>query len=640
MKKTSLLFFILCIAGLLQAQVYKTVNCTAGHLADSLNSDERNTVTDLTLTGTIDARDFKTMRDSMSILAVLDANGATIAAYTGTLGTAGTSSIVYPANVVPNNACYRGAGNNITLTSVILPSSANSIGSSAFSYCIHLASVTIPSSVTSIGSSAFCYCSALSSVTIPSLVTSIGNFSFGQCTGLTAIILPSSVTSIDDLAFYSCSGLTSPAITISSSLTSIGTQAFAGCNGSLSVNAGNPNYSSVDGVLFNKTKTTLLQCLTSQTGSYAIPSTVNTIETYAFYECSNITDISMPSSVTTINSYAFTDCSGLNSVNIPSTVLSIGYSAFNTSSGFISVDPGNPNYLSEDGILFNKTKTLLIACPTSITGNYSIPSTVATIGVFGFENCMDLTSIVIPTSVSSLEGYAFFNCQGLNSIFSNDTTPVDLSSSDEVFFGIDPANCTLYVPVGSSASYMAAVEWKNFNTIIEGDGLWLSDSVLNLAADEGSSAMTDLHSNTSWTAGSDKSWLTVSPDAATSGDATLLFTAAVNQTITSRIATVTISATGLTPKTIIVTQDAGEINAVSNKTIASIDVYPNPVNDILYLSDIAGVKHVYICNVEGQVIFNSSAIATNINVSNLNKGVYLIYITTERCILIKKIIKE
>jgi hypothetical protein len=638
MKKSIFLLFVLCITALLQAQVYKTVNCTAGHLSDSLNTDDRNTVTDLTLTGTIDARDFKTMRDSMTALAVLDADGAAIAAYTGTLGTAGTSSIVYAANAVPNNAFYS-AGYNLTLTSVILPSTVNYIGASAFSYCKVLASVSLPSSVTAIGNSAFCYCEVLSSITFPTLLNSIGNFSFGQCTGLTSINIPSSVTSIQDLAFYECHGLTSPTITISSSLTSIGTRAFAGCNGSLSVDAGNPNYSSVDGVLFNKIKTSVLQCLTAQTGSYSIPSTVNTIETYAFYECGNLSEIVIPSTVASINSFAFSDCNGLDSTQIPSTVLSIGYKAFNRSSGYILVDPGNPNYSSADGILFNKTKTLLIACPISKTGSYTIPSSVTTIGDFAFENCFGLTSISIPASDTSIAGYAFFNCQGLKSINANKPVPVSLSASNEVFFAVDPAICTLYVPSGSLSAYEAANQWMDFTHIIEGNGFWLSDTLISIAADDGSNATIEMHSNCNWTANSDETWLSVSPDA-DSGDITINFTAEANLVVSTRQATVTVSAPGTTSKTITVTQDAAEVNGLTAGLTEPLCVYPNPVKDILNLKNFTGIKQIEICNIEGQVIVNLNIITSGINVSNLARGVYLCYITTESGTWIKKIIKE
>ena len=85
MKKAILFFLSMCITIMLQAQVSKSLECTAGFLADSLTSGEKNTITNLTLTGTIDARDFVTMRDSMPVLAVLDLSGATIATYTGTL---------------------------------------------------------------------------------------------------------------------------------------------------------------------------------------------------------------------------------------------------------------------------------------------------------------------------------------------------------------------------------------------------------------------------------------------------------------------------------------------------------------------------------------------------------------------------
>ena len=90
-----------------------------------------------------------------------------------------------------------------------------------------LTSVTIPSSVTSIGSSAFSGCSGLTSVTIPNSVTSIGNYAFYGCSSLTSVTIGNSVTSIGNSAFYRCSGLIS--VTIGNSVTSIGDKAFMGC---------------------------------------------------------------------------------------------------------------------------------------------------------------------------------------------------------------------------------------------------------------------------------------------------------------------------------------------------------------------------------------------------------------------------
>jgi len=88
MKKLILLFFTFSFTLLLQAQVSKTVNLTtAGTLSSTLTTNELSTVTNLIIIGTIDARDFVTMRDAMTKLAVLDISAVTITAYTGTLGT-------------------------------------------------------------------------------------------------------------------------------------------------------------------------------------------------------------------------------------------------------------------------------------------------------------------------------------------------------------------------------------------------------------------------------------------------------------------------------------------------------------------------------------------------------------------------
>ena len=148
-----------------------------------------------------------------------------------------------------------------------------------FSSCIGLTSVTIPNSVTSIGSSAFQYCSGLTSVTIPNSVTSIGSSVFSSCHGLTSVTIPNSVKSIGNNAFTGCYGLTS--LTIPNSVTSIGESAFRGCSG-----------------------------LTSIT----IPNSVTSIGGYAFYRCSSLTSVTIGNSLTSIGNYAFNECTGLTSV--------------------------------------------------------------------------------------------------------------------------------------------------------------------------------------------------------------------------------------------------------------------------------------------------------------------------------------
>ena len=223
-----------------QAQVSKTVACTAGNLAN-VAASYLTTVTNLTVTGTIDARDFKTMRDAMPLLAIIDLSGSTVAGYTGTDGTVGTTSTGYPTNGIPDFAfcepsTYYG---KITLTSFIYPSSVATIGESAFNNCIGLTGLlTIPTSVTTIGNDAFYNCSSFTgSLTIPTSTTTIGSAAFWGCRGFTgSLIIPSKMTTIGYTAFQSCRGFIG-SLTIPSSVTTIDGFAFADCSGLTSIYA-------------------------------------------------------------------------------------------------------------------------------------------------------------------------------------------------------------------------------------------------------------------------------------------------------------------------------------------------------------------------------------------------------------------
>ena len=159
-------------------------------------------------------------------------------------------------------------------------------------------------------------------------VTSIGNYAFYGCSGLTSVTIPKGVTSIGESAFYNCSGLKS--VTIPSSVTSIGDRVFSYCSGlnEILVDLENKSYVSFDGILYNKTRTELIRCPGGKTGSVTIPSSVTSIGSYAFYNCSGLTSVTIPSSVTSIGWWAFDGCSGLTSVTIPSSVTSIGQNAF------------------------------------------------------------------------------------------------------------------------------------------------------------------------------------------------------------------------------------------------------------------------------------------------------------------------
>ena len=224
------------------------------------------------------------------------------------------NSVTYSVTSIGDRAFQSCSG----LTSVTIPNSVTSIGQYAFYECSGLTSVTIGNSVTSIGSSAFSGCSGLTGeLIIPNSVSSIGDWAFSGCSGLTGeLIIPNSVTSIGNGAFFFCTGLTS--ITIPNSVTSIGDDAFLFCTGLTSINVAsdNSNYCSVDGVLFNKDKTTLIQYPEGKQGAYTIPNSVTSIGDFAFRTCTGLTSVTIPNSVTSIGWEAFAWCSGLISVTI------------------------------------------------------------------------------------------------------------------------------------------------------------------------------------------------------------------------------------------------------------------------------------------------------------------------------------
>lgn len=173
--------------------------------------------------------------------------------------------------------------------------------------------------VTSIGWNAFKNRANLTAVTIPNTVTSIGSSAFENCTSLATVSIPNSVETIGSGVFEGCSSLTN-----------------------ISVAADNPNYASVNGVLFNNECTTLLACPNGLSGAYIIPDDVTAIADEAFKYCAALTSITIPNSVTTMGYDALTGCTALTN---------------------ITVGAGNLNYASEDGVLFDKDRTTLLMFP-------------------------------------------------------------------------------------------------------------------------------------------------------------------------------------------------------------------------------------------------------------------------------------
>ena len=495
MKKYILLIFGFCAIVTSQAQVSKSINIsTSGTLAGQLTIYETTQVTNLSITGNIDARDFAFMRDKMTNLAVLNISNTAIKAYTGTLGTYADISFTYPANEVPIYAFYNPIllSYKPSLTSIILPQQTTSIGYLAFYYCWNLTSIeipatvqtiadysfygcfalnainvangnnnyssvggvlfnkagdtllvcpnakianyTIPSGVKHIANSAFENCYGLSSIKLPNSLLSVGNYAFANCSGIYEnLIIPDKVKQLGDGAFYGCYNLFGT-ITIPASLTDLGVFCFMECNylNSFVVNAANPVYASANDVLYSKNLDTLFICPSAKTGIFNIPASVRLIGSYAFYNCYNLVgNMTIPQYVDYIGYYAFYGCTGISNYD---------------------VHVSNAYFKADKGVLYSKSKERLLSCPASTTGNLNLPVNLQEIDPGAFSNCIHISGTVnLPASLNYIGEYAFYNCPGIEAFSVN---PNNEYFSDEQGLVLDKNKQHVYFcPLAKSGSY-------------------------------------------------------------------------------------------------------------------------------------------------------------------------------------------
>ena len=334
-----------------------------------------------------------------------------------------------------------------------IPESVTEIGTYAFSGSA-VGSVTFKeSNLTRIAESVFRDCGNLTEVVFEGgKIAAIGEYAFA-CSGVQKIVLPPLLTDIDSSSFSGCQ---LKSVTLSSAYSG-SVDAFSGLPlEEIKVPIDNLYYSDIDGVLFDKSGTSLIMYPAGKRNdTYTIPALVakigrgvfnsnvhlktinfakdcaiDSIAENTFSECTSLSHITLPKSVKNIGARAFYNCTSLISVDLAEAIC-IGDEAFSGCSSIKEIifpsglcELGSSSFadcveLSE--VIFDENSSLTSLNSYVFSGCkkmevIDIPTSVTSIGFSAFSGCTSLKSIVIPTNVVSMGKNVFFGCEGLKSV--------------------------------------------------------------------------------------------------------------------------------------------------------------------------------------------------------------------------------
>lgn len=421
---------------------------------------------------------------------------------------------------------YEYKGSMHSGTSIEIKDEIESISDRAFYNCTGLTSITIPDSVRTIGSDAFNGCTGLTSITMGNGVQYIYNDAFNGCSGLAAVYItdvakwceihfgtkysnpleyahylylngerPSGSIDIPQgkipsYTFYDCKGLTGVSI---GKVTSIGDYVFYGCTNHAVINVADDNstYASVNNILYNKAKTSILYVPKAIKGEIVVPESVTSISNgifdgcvglekitgsidnvsvivkqamptaceiivtlgdnileSTFKNCTGLTKVTLPNTIKNIGKDAFNGCTNLADIVIPDSIVSVHYDAFDNTAWYDN-QPKGLIYVGKvayeyKGSMYSGTPIEIKDEIVSIsdyaffrcTGLYSItiPNTVKYVGDYAFYNCTSLESIVFEenSKVESIGDYAFYNCKCLQTLTIPDSV---VSIGEDAFYG-------------------------------------------------------------------------------------------------------------------------------------------------------------------------------------------------------------
>lgn len=344
------------------------------NLHHSSASDKKKMLSSLLRDLPAETMDRLTMNETKDLLKKCEDNGETIAIPEGIK--------VIAAEAFQNRTRFK---------TISLPESLEQIEYEGFRSCSNLTSIDIPANTTRIGNSAFRDCINLKSLNVKNGLIKIGDRAFENCSRLAEITLPSDFTEIYASVFNGCKSLKH--IKLPEKLTVIGENAFGDC------------------VLLEE---------------MVLPDTIIKIDDLVFSGCTSLKNIVLPEGLKKIGKAVFKNCVSLTTVHIPSSVIYLSTDLFRGCKGLksIIVHPKNRYYKSEpnkrdgtDHVLFNKSKSMIIAYPASSREvQYDIPDSVTVISDWTFSECSKLNRISIPDSVEEIGEGAFCNCKLLDEL--------------------------------------------------------------------------------------------------------------------------------------------------------------------------------------------------------------------------------
>ena len=498
-----------------------------------------------------------------------------------------TQPAVETSIIVPTTVRIKGIDCNVT-----------SIGNDAFYECKYLTNITIPQNVTSIGDEAFCGCNNLKNIEIPNSVVFIGEYVFEDCFRLESIIVESGCQKYDsrdncnaiietstDVLLYGCMNTIIP-----NNVVSIGEGAFCGC---------------------------------SNLKNILIPNSVTSIGAIAFAGCSNLSSIKIPNSVTSIGGEAFSGCKKLISVEIPNSVTSIGGAAFSSCSSLTSIKIPNSVTVLPDYVFGGCSKLT----------NIEIPNSIISIEDLVFTSCSSLTSIKIPSSVESIGYRAFNNCSKLTIIKCH--SAIVPATDFEVFEGC-PSNMTIYVPQKSIKTYEAIEPWNLYN--IQPIGSTETPKKLSITSINESSI------SLNWEEDENAESYNIYRDGIFVTNIT-----STNYTDNNLKSNTeycyTVSAENED-------NESEQSEKVCAKTLgesidelsSSTNIYPNPVDNELFLATEVRVEEIAIYDVYGRTTtvygLQTTDFVHSIDVADLEAGVYFVKIKTENGNVVKRFVKN